>query len=740
MDNKAFATLARRALAVATLPLCLLAAESAAHAQNVTFGGGAEPPAPPAPAPAPADASKPAPPAPAGGPAAAPAAEAPPPAAGEDDGGWSERERQLGESNSLAGGTGLLHMQHAQSGEPGQFRLGFTTEYFSAGFLCTSTYPCPNPQTGAALTSDNMTHIGGTISASATITKWLEGYAATSAQANSDSANRPSLLQVLGDTDLGLKGYGKINNVFWAAGEAELWLINGTGSVGLDGSGTSAKFRALGTADLRGMESHTPLRFSLNTTYSLDNSGQVLQSTEAPVNQGGRGTSVTRIERFGLDVNRVDHFDINIGGEFFAVDEKIRPFIEYSMLIPINRQNYECKLNNVSHDNCLATDSVVPQKLTIGSRFFPWKRGFSVMAALDIGITGVANFIEELAPTPPWTLYIGAGWAVDTQDRPPTVVTKVEKVAARPVGSHIHGLVHEKDKTDGIPNAIVAFDNHPDLTSLATGTDGRFNTGELLAGDYKFVIHADGYKDGACDTSLTKAATDVQLDCALEALPRVGTIVGHVRDAASQAPVPNATITIVDSANHELRVSSDADGAFKVENVPPGAFTMKVIADNYLTGVQTGAVRVRQDNPSEIGIMPKPKNALVQVGAKEITIKQQVQFAVDSAVILPESFGLMTEIADTLIRTPRILKVEVQGHTDNTGTPEHNRILSDQRANAVRDWLTAHGVQPDRLVARGYGQEKPIVPNVTAAMKAKNRRVQFIIVEQEKAPAGKSPF
>ena len=100
----------------------------------------------------------------------------------------------------------------------------------------------------------------------------------------------------------------------------------------------------------------------------------------------------------------------------------------------------------------------------------------------------------------------------------------------------------------------------------------------------------------------------------------------------------------------------------------------------------------------------------------------------------------MTEIADTLIRTPRILKVEVQGHTDNTGTPEHNRILSDQRANAVRDWLTAHGVQPDRLVARGYGQEKPIVPNVTAAMKAKNRRVQFIIVEQEKAPAGKSPF
>jgi outer membrane protein OmpA-like peptidoglycan-associated protein len=124
---------------------------------------------------------------------------------------------------------------------------------------------------------------------------------------------------------------------------------------------------------------------------------------------------------------------------------------------------------------------------------------------------------------------------------------------------------------------------------------------------------------------------------------------------------------------------------------------------------------------------------LVEITAKEITIKQQVQFALDSAVILPESNGLMTEIADTLIKNARISRIEVQGHTDNTGTPEHNMVLSEQRANAVRDWLTSHGVAPDRLVARGYGQDKPLVPNVTPAMKAKNRRVQFIILEQQPA-------
>jgi outer membrane protein OmpA-like peptidoglycan-associated protein len=146
-------------------------------------------------------------------------------------------------------------------------------------------------------------------------------------------------------------------------------------------------------------------------------------------------------------------------------------------------------------------------------------------------------------------------------------------------------------------------------------------------------------------------------------------------------------------------------------------------------------VKVRQENVIDLLVQPKPKNPLVQVGAKEITIKTQIQFALDSAVILPESFGLMSEIADTLIKHSDIVRVEVQGHTDNSGTPEHNKILSEQRANAVRDWLNAHGVPPDRLVARGYGQDKPIVPNVTQAMKAKNRRVQFIILEKASAPA-----
>jgi OmpA-OmpF porin, OOP family len=123
-------------------------------------------------------------------------------------------------------------------------------------------------------------------------------------------------------------------------------------------------------------------------------------------------------------------------------------------------------------------------------------------------------------------------------------------------------------------------------------------------------------------------------------------------------------------------------------------------------------------------------------------IRQQIQFAVDSAQILPASTGLLTEIADVLIKNPGVRKVEVQGHTDNSGAPAHNQSLSEDRANAVMSWLTSHGVTSDRLTAKGYGDTKPIAPNVTEMNKARNRRVQFIIVDQDAAapkPTGAAP-
>ncbi|HEY8076766.1 MAG TPA: OmpA family protein [Labilithrix sp.] len=664
---------------------------------------------------------------------------------------WEERESKLNEASTLTGGVGLLHTQHAQGGLPGQFRVAFTTEFFSAGFLCTSDFTCPDPKNPndptKRLSSDSTDHIGGHLTLSVQVTKWLEPYLATSAYANSDDSNRPTLLQVLGDSVIGAKAHAPLSKVFYLGGAFDILLVNGTGSVGLSGGGTGAHFRGLATADLRGTEKKTPLRFSTNLTYTLDNTAQVIADTET-----ARGTSITRIERFGLGINRVDHFDIALGAELFAAQEKVRPFIEYVINVPVNRQNYLCRQNNPSGDKCLANDAVAPSSLTIGGRFYPWKKGFNLTAALDIGITGVGEFIEEVRPTPPWMLYLGAGWAFDTVDRPATIHDRVE--VPRSAGRRIKGWVHEEGTTNAIPSAIVLYDNHPEITGMVSGADGRFTSEELPNGPYVFAVRADGFKSGQCTTMLgappagrpgqpagpaTAPAGDVQVDCPLVALPKNGSIIGHIKDADGGAPVVGAGVKVVDAQGHDLVANADPNGQVRFQAVVPGQATVTVDAEGYLAYTDKVNVEVQKDVTLDIALVKRPKSANVRVGDKEIVIKQQIQFAIDSASILPESNGLLSEIADALIKTPRVHKIEVQGHTDNSGSPEHNQTLSEQRAQSVVTWLTAHGVGADRLVAKGYGQNKPLVPNVTPQNRAQNRRVQFIILEQDAAPAGGAP-
>jgi len=747
--------------APAAAPAAAAPAAPAAAAPAVAPAKSASPPSPldtPPPAPALAES-----------PPAAPAADAPP-AEEDPEAVWAERNRAVTESSSLTGGVGLLHMQHAQGNAPGQFNISFTTEYFSANFLCTPSFPCANPN-GSSLSplmSDTMNHFGGSLQVSATVARWLELYGGTSAVANSDTANKPSLLQVLGDTDIGFKAFGKVGQFFHVGGAAELWLINGTGAVGLDGSGTSGKFRGLATADLRETEKKTPLRFSLNATYSVDNTAQTITSVEQQ-----RNAPITRIERYGLGINRVDHFDIGLGAEAFFVEERIRPFIEYNIMIPVNRQGYACPQVNPSGDNCLALDKLAPSKLTLGGRFFPWKRGFAVTAAFDIGITGMNDFIEEMSPIPPWTFYIGVGWGIDTQERElakPEVKIVEKEVQVGPLEGHVKGYVHEAGKPENaIPNAIVAFANHTEITSLATGADGHFVTLGLPAAKYDFTVKADGYKDGVCSATLVEAQPtpppapvlapdgtpvpapanapapapaptngkptipDVSVNCLLEALPHVGKVVGHVRDAESRSPVGNVTLKLADTGGHEFTQVSDSNGGFHFDGVAPGGYQLTASNDEYMNDVESIDVKPRQDASVDVSLVHRPKNPLVTISQKEIIIKQQVQFATDSAVILPASNALLTEVADVLQRNTRIHSIEIQGHTDSEGDDAHNQMLSEDRANAVRTWLVSHGVAGDRLTAKGYGEKKPLVPNVTAGNRARNRRVQFIIESQDAA-------
>jgi outer membrane protein OmpA-like peptidoglycan-associated protein len=174
----------------------------------------------------------------------------------------------------------------------------------------------------------------------------------------------------------------------------------------------------------------------------------------------------------------------------------------------------------------------------------------------------------------------------------------------------------------------------------------------------------------------------------------------------------------------------DAAGRFTFADIQPGTQPLRFEAENYLIKqIQVGVV-ARETANVEVSLAKRPTQPLVRVQRSQIRIRRQINFATDSDEIVAQSFSLMEEIADTLLRHPELLRVEIQGHTDNVGRDAHNLDLSQRRAESVRRWLVDHGVAPERLTARGFGMTQPLVPNITPANRARNRRVQFMIEER----------
>jgi OmpA-OmpF porin, OOP family len=114
-----------------------------------------------------------------------------------------------------------------------------------------------------------------------------------------------------------------------------------------------------------------------------------------------------------------------------------------------------------------------------------------------------------------------------------------------------------------------------------------------------------------------------------------------------------------------------------------------------------------------------------------IILKGKIQFETGSYRLKPKSERLLDRAAVLMKQNPDIRRVRIEGHTDEVGPSMTNRTLSEHRADAVRKGLVRRGVAPGRLGARGYGETRPIAPNKTAAGRAKNRRVEFVLADND---------
>jgi outer membrane protein OmpA-like peptidoglycan-associated protein len=115
----------------------------------------------------------------------------------------------------------------------------------------------------------------------------------------------------------------------------------------------------------------------------------------------------------------------------------------------------------------------------------------------------------------------------------------------------------------------------------------------------------------------------------------------------------------------------------------------------------------------------------------KITFDSGILFDVDKAILRPEAKANLDKMAAILNKYPDT-NILVEGHTDATGTEEHNLELSRQRAQSVENHLAALGVDPSRFTVMGYGESQPIATNDTTEGRQQNRRVELAIMANEK--------
>ena len=200
---------------------------------------------------------------------------------------------------------------------------------------------------------------------------------------------------------------------------------------------------------------------------------------------------------------------------------------------------------------------------------------------------------------------------------------------------------------------------------------------------------------------------------------------GKVLDAENLKPV-ESKVMLTDEVTGVTLVTKNSqpeDGSFLVVLKPGMSYGFNIVAPGYLFYSE-------KITPGDSLSMAEKLNKdflLVPVKKGNAVVLKNLYFDVDSSQLKPSSYAELKKLALFLTVNPDV-KIEIAGHTDDSGDAAYNMELSKLRAKSVYDYLIKKRIDPERITYKGYGNTQPVVDNATSAGKAQNRRVVIVIL------------
>lgn len=580
-------------------------------------------------------------------------------------------ERRLRLQNTAGGLTGGVHVIDARPAPSGSFRAQLAADHFAASNFLND--------------GDTHSRVGAQLTLNLGLFDRAEAFVNLKTLANANDSEEPDLFQVLGDLTVGAKMSRAIQPWLHVGGSLSVLFLNSVGDIGLEPSATGLDASVHLTADTREASLSLPLIARFNATYHLDNSGELVEgieddrydaldpATRAPRDQESRNL-VSRVERFALGINRVDRVTLALGFEVpLEVSPRfaVHPLLEGTLAVPVNRQGYDCTQPAAGSDSdrCLADVgfAAYPVNATLGARVFPWVRGLSVFAAVDIGLSGASTFAQELAPHAPYAVRLGIAFANDPRSpqKPPEPVACPEPV-------------------DDVPQ---------------------------------------------CEPPPPPRADPLEPDCSQ--CPCEPPRDAAPAEAPAPAPpsarivLPNAALSPVTAelTGPQSRTLVLTAPSTEVRDLEPGSYRLQVTDKSALARAVSLQVTADETTQIDLELTPRPERPRVKRRGRTIVLGRRITFDPQTRAVRDVHQGTVEQLADLLLRSQDIVSIVIAVHTDNQGRPAQLRERSQQQADALKASLVALGVRGELIQANGMGMSKPRVPNITRANRAKNRRV-----------------